>query len=68
MSDFTFSDGTYVPAGNYIKIAERALMLDPRNYNDPMKFDGFRFATTSENVASSKSRFIQPSSIFPLVE
>jgi hypothetical protein len=65
LSPFTFSDGTYVPPGNYIKIAERALMLDSKNYNDPMTFDGFRFVTITEDGKSSQSRFTQPSSTFP---
>ena len=43
MKRFTFADGSTVPKNNWICIPTQALMRDEANYNNPMKFDGFRF-------------------------
>ncbi|KAF8330121.1 cytochrome P450 [Amanita rubescens] len=42
--DFTFSDGTTIPAGNFI---------DPDNYADGETFDGFRFEKMREKEGES---------------
>jgi cytochrome P450 len=65
MTPFTFSDGTHIPADNYIRIAQHPLMLDPENYPNPMEFDGFRFIIDSDGVANSQSRLSHPSVTFP---
>lgn len=65
MTPFTFSDGTHVPAGNIIRIAQQSLMLDSNNYSNPNKFDGFRFITNADGVPKSQSRFSHPSPLFP---
>ncbi|XP_006456956.1 hypothetical protein AGABI2DRAFT_78683, partial [Agaricus bisporus var. bisporus H97] len=44
MSDYRFSDGTFIPKGTQIAVAERAINQDARVYNNPLKFEGFRFA------------------------
>jgi len=43
MKDFTFSDGITIPAGNLITVPMLPIHLDPEIYNDPKRFDGFRF-------------------------
>jgi len=43
LKDFTFSDGTTIPAGNTVCIPLICLHQDEENYTDPSKFDGFRF-------------------------
>ncbi|KAF8736329.1 hypothetical protein AX14_000503 [Amanita brunnescens Koide BX004] len=43
MKDFTFSDGTTVPAGNLVSVPMLQIHLDPEIYSDPKTFDGFRF-------------------------
>lgn len=49
LKDFTFSDGTFVPAGNYISIASDALHHDEIHYPNPKEFRGFRFAEMRED-------------------
>ncbi|EGN97697.1 hypothetical protein SERLA73DRAFT_75354 [Serpula lacrymans var. lacrymans S7.3] len=44
MKDFTFSDGTVVPAGSLISIASFPTHLDNEIYNNPNAFEPFRFA------------------------
>jgi cytochrome P450 len=43
MSPFTFSDGTHVPANNWVVVPQQAMMKDANNYSEPHKFNGFRF-------------------------
>jgi hypothetical protein len=43
-------------------------MTDAENYAKPTEFDGFRFVANTDDInraANSKSRFCQPSSVFP---
>ena len=65
MTPFTFSDGTHVPANNWIVVPQQAQMKDPANYPEPEKFDGFRFVKYSQEGASSESRLSHPSWRFP---
>ena len=44
VKDFAFSDGTIIPAGTFLAVAEFALHHDADNYDRPDVFDGFRFA------------------------
>lgn len=41
--DFTFSDGTTVPAGSMVVVPFNPVHTDGDNYVNPDKFDGFRF-------------------------
>ncbi|KAF8321460.1 cytochrome P450 [Amanita rubescens] len=43
MKDYTFSDGTTIPAGNIISVPMLPIHLDPDIYTNPKTFDGFRF-------------------------
>ncbi|KAM6489258.1 Cytochrome P450 [Amanita muscaria] len=43
MKDFTFSDGTTVPAGGMIVVPFDPVHTDADHYTDPKTFDGFRF-------------------------
>ena len=52
---FTFNDGTYVPAGNKVSVAQQAMMVDPAS------FQGFRFANGNGGTPSSTSRLSHPS-------
>ena len=61
MTPFTFPDGTYVPANNWIVLPQQALMKDSANYPDPERFDGFHFVTHDREDAASESRFSHPS-------
>ncbi|KAH9477542.1 Cytochrome P450 monooxygenase 103 [Psilocybe cubensis] len=48
LKDFTFSNGLTVPADTHIVVATRPTHLDEGNYEDPDKFNGFRFAHIRE--------------------
>ncbi|KAJ7744396.1 cytochrome P450 [Mycena metata] len=41
---FRFSDGTILPYGALVYVASRATHYDEANFENPTKFDGFRFA------------------------
>lgn len=45
LKDFTFSDGTHVPAGNVICVPQQAIMRDAQHYDRPDEFMPFRFVT-----------------------
>ncbi|KAG6816479.1 hypothetical protein H0H93_008055, partial [Arthromyces matolae] len=56
LKDFTFSDGTVVPAGNNIAVANFSMHHDEVNYSDPLSFDGFRFSKMRELQAEGFSK------------
>jgi len=41
---FRFSDGTIIPHNSFVYVAARATHYDEANFENPTKFDGFRFA------------------------
>ncbi|KAI4241297.1 MAG: hypothetical protein L6R42_011304, partial [Xanthoria sp. 1 TBL-2021] len=47
LKDFTFSDGSHVPAGNVICVPQQAVMRDPKYYDRPDEFLPFRFTSES---------------------
>ncbi|GLB35443.1 putative cytochrome p450 [Lyophyllum shimeji] len=49
LKDFTFSDGTVVPKGHTIAVANFPMHHDEANYTDPDRFDGFRFANMRDS-------------------
>jgi hypothetical protein len=54
VKDFEFSDGTVIPAGNFVAVAVSAVHEDVHRYEQPETFDGFRFASAfSDEEASS---------------
>ncbi|KZS89033.1 cytochrome P450 [Sistotremastrum niveocremeum HHB9708] len=57
--DYTFSDGSFVPAGTTISAAASWIHLDPEYYGeDAHEFDGFRFSKQAEaDVESGKSHY-----------
>lgn len=42
LTDFTLSDGTFLPKGTYVCCPTEAVTHDPAYYDEPDKFDGFR--------------------------
>ena len=50
LEDYTFSDGITVPAGTIIGISTASIHLDPAVYEDPLKFDEFRFIKMKERA------------------
>jgi cytochrome P450 len=48
LQPFTFSGGTHVPVGNIICVPQDALMRDPKYYENPQTFDGFRFVVPED--------------------
>ncbi|KAI0703403.1 cytochrome P450 [Cytidiella melzeri] len=48
MKDFTFSDGTFVPKGAVVCVASQATHTERDYYEDPFKFDPWRFARMRE--------------------
>ncbi|KAG6906247.1 hypothetical protein DXG01_014965 [Tephrocybe rancida] len=56
LKDFTFSDGTTVPKGHTIAVANFSIHHDEKNYSDPSVFDGFRFSKLREQQAEGFSK------------
>ncbi|ESK93240.1 cytochrome p450 [Moniliophthora roreri MCA 2997] len=49
LKDFTFSDGTVIPAGSVISVPHWAIHHDEKYYEDPHVFKPFRFAEMRED-------------------
>jgi cytochrome P450 len=45
IKDFTFSDGSQVPAGTLVAVPQHELLRDEQIYEDPDHFNGHRFYT-----------------------
>lgn len=65
MTPFTFSDGTHVPADNWIVVPQQVQMKDSANYADPEPFNGYRFVKSGLEDTASDSRLSHPSWRFP---
>ena len=52
--DFRLSDGFIIPAGTQVGFPAQALAMDPDLFEDPERFDGFRFSKlySSEDMES----------------
>ena len=48
LNDFTFSDGTTIPRGASVAVSVRNVHLNDKVYEDPLRFDGFRFSKMRE--------------------
>jgi hypothetical protein len=58
----TLSDGTHIPAGNWMVVSQHAVMRDAALYPNPDEFDPSRFlAIDGSGAMKSKSRFSHPS-------
>ncbi|KAL9122062.1 MAG: hypothetical protein Q9187_001387, partial [Circinaria calcarea] len=63
---FRFSDGSYVPKGNLVAVAQQCLMKDPKYYHNPMEFNGFRFVNPKgEGGAEAITKFTDVGPSFP---
>lgn len=50
VDDYTFSDGTEIPAGTNLSVSISHVHLNPDNYENPFRFDGFRFCRMRDSA------------------
>ncbi len=50
LADYTLSDGTIIPAGSTLSVLVAHAHRNPETYEDPLKFDGFRFIKMKERA------------------
>lgn len=73
---FQFTDGALVPKNNWLCIPQQAIMQNQAYYDDPTKFNGFRFHRPNKNnknndnsdpaaATGDETRFSTPSFDFP---
>lgn len=48
LKDFTFSDGKHITKGSFVSASNTVAHFDEKAYEDPYKFNPFRFATIRE--------------------
>ena len=53
LQDYTFSDGTTVPAGSTVGVGVDSVHHNAELYPDPLRFDGFRFVKMREEAISN---------------
>ena len=51
VNDFTFSDGTTIPRGTLVSVSAHNAHSNDKVYEDPLRFDGFRFSKMREGSA-----------------
>ena len=51
VNDFTFSDGTTIPRGTSVSVSAHNAHYNDKIYEDPLRFDGFRFSKMREGSA-----------------
>ncbi|KAJ7574537.1 cytochrome P450 [Mycena floridula] len=65
LRDFTFSDGTHIPAGNNISVAGSPMHFDEDIYPNAVDFDGLRFARMREQEGEAlKHQTVSTSSTY----
>ncbi|KAL5041778.1 cytochrome P450 [Aspergillus fruticulosus] len=58
-SDMTLSNGTYLPRGTYLAAASSQIAMDGEFWDNPERFDGFRFDRMRQEVgAERKYQFV----------
>ena len=57
-------DGTHVPQGNVMVVAQASVMRDQAHFAKPDEFDPARFLATDEHTVRSKTRLTHPSNEF----
>ncbi|KAL8992990.1 MAG: hypothetical protein Q9169_006680 [Polycauliona sp. 2 TL-2023] len=55
LKDLDCFNGTHVNEGDWVCVAQRAIMHDSDHYSDPEAFDAFRFARTRPNGQNQES-------------
>ena len=60
LKDFTFSDGTTIPRGTTVCVSRNTYFND-KVYEDPLRFDGFRFSKMLESSTKKKVGIITSS-------
>ncbi|KAJ7580060.1 cytochrome P450 [Mycena floridula] len=50
---YTFSDGTTVPAGYFVRVINRAICFDEKYYPNPEEFQPFRFSDLRQQAGES---------------
>ena len=61
LKDFTFSDGTTIPRGTTVCVPRSVPHLNDKVYEDPLKFDGFRFSKMLESSTKTNVGIISSS-------
>jgi len=56
INDYTFSDGTTIPAGTIVAVPTANFHLDATTYEDPLQFDGFRSLKLKERAATEADK------------
>ena len=54
LKDFTFSDGTIIPKGTHVAAVAQPVHMDGKIYEDPLRFDPFRFVETRKGVDDAR--------------
>jgi ent-kaurene oxidase len=55
--DLTFSNGTTIPKGSFIATSRDSINLDPKLFENPEKFDGWRFEKLRAMSKESSTRW-----------
>ena len=53
MSDYTLSDGTFLPAGSIVSVNADKMHFNDERYVNASEFDGFRFVKETASTADS---------------
>lgn len=63
LKDFTFSDGTFIPAGTSIASPSESLHHDSEIYENPHSFDPFRFYNMRDQEGESMKHHFASTSL-----
>lgn len=62
---FQFHDGFELKKGDRILIPALAIQMDPENYKDPDKFDGYRFVHYSGGKPDNPQSLVSAAAVDP---
>ena len=63
LEDFTFKDGTFIPKGTMVSVAQRATHTEAGYYDDPLTFDPWRFSRIREEEGNITKQMATTASV-----
>ena len=63
LEDFTFKDGSFIPKGAFVSVAQRATHTDRSYYDNPLVFDPWRFSRIMEGESNITKQMATTASV-----
>ncbi len=63
LKDYVFKDGTFIPKGTFVSVAQRATHTERDYYENPYTFDPWRFSRIREEEGNARKQMATTASV-----